>query len=39
MEIGYVLDDGKDVTIDLLAEGLARVRGDKSGAEHLDQYK
>lgn len=39
MEVGYVLDGDKDVTVDLLAEGFARIRGDKTGAEHIDDYK
>lgn len=34
-----MLDDGDDVTVSLLREGYARLRGDKSGAEHIDQYK
>ena len=39
MEVGYVLDGDKDVTIDLLSEGLAKIRGDKASAEHIDDYK
>ena len=39
MQVGYVLDDNKDVTIDLLAEGLAKIRGDKTNSEHIDDYK
>lgn len=39
MEVGYVLDGDKDVTVDLFSEGLARIRRDKTGAEHIDNYK
>jgi endonuclease YncB( thermonuclease family) len=39
MEVGYVLQDGKDVSIELLREGLAKLRNEKSNSEHLDQYK
>lgn len=39
MELGHVLYEGEDVTISLLKEGLAKLRGDKSGVQNLDIYK
>ncbi len=39
MELGHVLYEGEDVTISLLKEGLAKLRGDKSGVQNLDSYK
>jgi endonuclease YncB( thermonuclease family) len=39
MEVGYVIQNGTDVSIDLLKEGLAKLRNDKSGSEHLNLYK
>lgn len=38
-EVGYVLCDNEDATISLLREGLAKLRGDKTGVENLDSYK
>lgn len=39
MEVGHVICDGEDATISLLREGLAKLRGDKSGVQNLDSYK
>jgi hypothetical protein len=38
-ELGYVLNDGKDIIIDLLANGLARLRGEKINSEHMELYR
>ena len=39
IEVGYVMVEGRDVSIELLAEGLAKVRGEKINCEHIDEYK
>jgi len=38
IELGYVLLDEKDVSIDLLSNGLAKLRGDKINCDHFDEY-
>ena len=39
IELGYVLVDGKDITIELLNEGLAKLRGDHINCDHIEEYK
>ena len=39
IEVGYVLFDGKDITIDLLSEGLVKLRSDKINCDHIEEYK
>jgi hypothetical protein len=34
-----VLVDGKDITIDLLSEGLVKLRSDKINCDHIEEYK
>jgi len=36
IELGYVLVDGKDITIELLSEGLAKLRGDHINCDHIE---
>lgn len=38
-ELGYVLFEEKDIIIDLLANGLAKLRGEKIYCDHIDDYK
>ena len=39
IEVGYVLYEGKDITIELLTVGLAKIRGDKINCDHIEDYK
>ena len=36
--MGYVLVEEKDIIIDLLSQGLAKLRGDKINCDHFDEY-
>lgn len=38
-ELGYVIYDNKDIIIELLSRGLAKLRGEKISSEHIDDYK
>jgi endonuclease YncB( thermonuclease family) len=38
-ELGYVIYDSKDIIIELLSRGLAKLRGEKINSEHIDDYK
>ena len=39
IELGYILLEGRDIIIDLLKEGLAKLRGDKINCDHAEEYK
>jgi endonuclease YncB( thermonuclease family) len=39
IELGYVLYDAKDIIIELLSRGLAKLRGEKINSDHIDDYK
>ena len=39
IELGYVLYDNKDIIIELLSRGLAKIRGEKINSDHIDDYK
>jgi endonuclease YncB( thermonuclease family) len=39
MELGYVLEEGKDVSTALLRKGFAKLRDEKSSAEHIEEYR
>lgn len=39
IELGYVIYDSKDIIIELLSKGLAKLRGEKINSEHIDDYK
>lgn len=34
-----MLYDSKDIIIELLSRGLAKLRGEKINSEHIDDYK
>ena len=36
IELGYIVYEGKDIIIDLIINGYAKLRGDKLGCEHMD---
>ena len=38
IDIGYVTYENQDITIGLLDEGLAKIRGDKIKAKNADDY-
>jgi len=38
-ELGYVLYEEKDIIIDLLSNGLAKLRGDKIFSDHIEDYR
>ena len=39
IELGYVLVDGRDILIEHLRQGYAKLRGDKINCDHFDDYK
>lgn len=39
IELGYVIYDNKDIIIELLSRGLAKIRGEKINSDHIDDYK
>lgn len=39
IELGYVIYDSKDIIIELLTRGLAKLRGEKINSDHIDDYK
>lgn len=39
IELGYVLYDSRDIIIDLLSKGFAKLRGEKIVCDHIDDYK
>lgn len=39
IEVGYVLFEGKDISIDLLTEGLVKLRSDKINCDHIEDYR
>lgn len=39
IELGYILHEGHDIVTDLLLQGLARLRSEKTYSENIEDYR